>query len=478
MSSRVQKEGVEARESASFSPPKAPSGLALLLVIGPAFVWMGEAIGSGEVILATRFGAVMGTAVLWVPALAIVVKYWIGMAGARYTVCSGEGMMDMFSRLPGPRNWAVWIVLLAQAFAATISTGGLAVAAGTFANALIPALPGFVWSWILAAIAVAIVWSGRFDSLKRVMSALVTVMIIGVGYVAVKASPGLSTIIEGLFGFAIPDIPDWAIATGRIDPSPWKEIAPIMGWAAGGFASQVWYTYWVLGAGYGMTHGRSYGVPADLQALKGMTANTANNVGRWCRVVYADATTALVIGMVTTLSFMLAGATILGPLHVVPEGARVAFDLAGLFGANWGKTGEILFMLAGWAALFSTLLGQLAGWPRLLSDGCRICLPGFGRLAWEKQFRLFLVALLAINFLVTYALGLQPVKLIQTAAFTEGVLLIPLQAIAVFLALYVVLPRLLSKEAAQVLRPNRLFGVPLIIGAVVYLCFIVIRITL
>jgi Mn2+/Fe2+ NRAMP family transporter len=478
MMSQAQKEGAQIKTAPVSSLPDPPRGLALLLLIGPAFVWMGEAIGSGEVILSTRFGAVMGTAVLWVPALAIFLKYWIGMAGARYTVCTGEGMMDMFSRLPGPRNWAVWIVLLAQTFAATISTGGLAVAAGTFANALVPALPGFAWSWILAALAVAIVWSGRFDALKRVMSVLITIMIIGVGYVAVKSSPEVGAIITGLFGFQIPDIPDWAVRTGRIEANPWREMGPIMGWAAGGFASQVWYTYWVLGAGYGMTHGRPYGQPADLQALKQMSSETAGKVRGWCRVVYADATTALVIGLVTTLSFMLAGATILGPLRVVPEGPRVAFDLASIFGAQWGRGGEILFIMAGWAALFSTLVGQLAGWPRLLSDGYRICVPRFGQLAWEKQFHFFLIALLAINFLITYALGLQPVKLIQTAAFTEGVLLVPLQAMAVFLALYLVLPKLLSQEAGQVLRPHRLFGVPLIAGALIYLSFIIARFTL
>jgi hypothetical protein len=251
-----------------------------------------------------------------------------------------------------------------------------------------------------------------------------------------------------------------------------------MGWAAGGFASQVWYTYWVLGAGYGMAHGRPYGQPGDLQALKQMTAETATRVRGWCRVVYFDATTALVIGMVTTLGFMLAGATILNPRHIIPEGPRVAFDLAAIFGTEWGRTGEILFLLAGWAALFSTLLGQLAGWPRLLSDGYRICVPRFGRLAWEKQFRLFLIALLAVNFLITYALGLQPVRLIQTAAFTEGVLLIPLQAVAIFLALYFVLPRMLSEEAREILRPNKLLAVPLLIGAVVYMFFIIARFTL
>lgn len=462
----------------SASIPAPPKGLALLLMIGPAFVWMGEAIGSGEVILSTRFGAVMGTAVLWVPASAIFLKYWMGLAGARYTVCTGEGMMDMFSRLPGPKNWAVWLVLLAQAFAATISTGGLAVASGTFVHALIPALPAYAWSWILAALAVAVVWSGKFDALKRVMSILVTVMICGVGYVALKSSPELGAFFKGLFGFQIPDIPQWAVDTGRISNNPWHELAPIMGWAGGGFASQVWYTYWVLGAGYGMAHGRPYGEAADTNALKQMTSETATKLRGWCRVVYADATTALLIGLAATLSFMIAGAMILGPRKVVPDGPSVAFDLAAIFGAQWGRSGEIVFILAGCTALFSTLIGQLAGWPRLLSDGSRICIPGFGKIEWKNQFRLFLVGLLAINFIVTYVLGGGPVKLIQSAAFIEGVLLLPLQALGGLVGIFIVLPKLLSEDAQRILRPNKIIAVALVIGALAYMAVIIARFTL
>lgn len=98
-----------------------PKGLAVLVFVGPSFIWCAEYIGSGEVILATRTGAILGNSIIWAVVLGIFLKYWIGLCGARYTVCTGEGMIDMFDRLPGPRHWAVWIVLIAQFIAATIS---------------------------------------------------------------------------------------------------------------------------------------------------------------------------------------------------------------------------------------------------------------------------------------------------------------------------------------------------------------------
>ena len=73
----------------------APRGLAVLAVIGPAFVWCAEYIGSGEIILSTRMGAILGYSVLWAPVIGIILKTFIGAGGAHYTVCTGEGMIDM-----------------------------------------------------------------------------------------------------------------------------------------------------------------------------------------------------------------------------------------------------------------------------------------------------------------------------------------------------------------------------------------------
>jgi len=84
-----------------------PKGLAVLALVDPSFVWCAAYIGTGEVILATRTGAILGYSIIWAVVFGIFLKYWIGMCGARYTVCTGEGMIDMFDRIPGPRHWAV-----------------------------------------------------------------------------------------------------------------------------------------------------------------------------------------------------------------------------------------------------------------------------------------------------------------------------------------------------------------------------------
>lgn len=455
----------------------APTGLAILAVIGPSMVWAAEYIGSGEVIVATRTGAILGTGILWALVIGVFLKFWIGMAGGRYTVCTGEGMIDMFDRIPGPPHWVVWIVLVAHLAAGAFSIGALATAAGIFVSSLFPAdrMPEglaehfpTLCGWGVTFFALGVVWSGTFGVLKKVMSFFVLIVVIGVIYVAAHVLPSTAEFLAN-FGFHVPHVPEWALKMEGVSSNPWKEILPLLGWSAGGFASQVWYTYWVIGAGYGATAGRGYGRAADVASLRTMSGETARKVKGWCRVLYSDATLAMVIGIAVTSAFLIAGAGILGPQQTAPDGAQVALKLSSIFSSRWGAAGGFLFVLAGAAALVSTQVGQLAGWPRLLADCFRICIPGFNRkLPWKWQFRLFLLFFMCTNMILVFCFKEKPVFLVQFAAILDGLLLTPMQALCVAGGLFFVMPRILSPEAARVLRPHWIFAVGLIVAFLVF----------
>ena len=57
----------------------APVGLAIFALVGPSMVWAAEYIGSGEVVIATRTGAVLGTSILWAAVIGIFLKFWIAV---------------------------------------------------------------------------------------------------------------------------------------------------------------------------------------------------------------------------------------------------------------------------------------------------------------------------------------------------------------------------------------------------------------
>jgi hypothetical protein len=206
--------------------------------------------------------------------------------------------------------------------------------------------------------------------------------------------------------------------------------------------------------------------------LKNMSFDVAEKVKGWCRVLYVDSTLAMVLGIIITSAFLIAGAGVLRPAEIAPEGPQVAIELSSIFSSKWGSVGGFLFILAGTAALISTQIGQLAGWPRLLADSFRICIPGFGRkFAWKTQFRMFLVFFLCTNMILVLCFNKRPVFLVQTAAILDGLLLTPLQAVWVAMGLFFVMPKLLSKEAFAILRPSRVFGVILVIAFLVFSYF-------
>ncbi|MBM3335137.1 hypothetical protein FJY63_10795 [Candidatus Sumerlaeota bacterium] len=70
--------------------------------------------------------------------------------------------------------------------------------------------------------------------------------------------------------------------------------------------------------------------------------------------------------------------------------------------------------------------------------------------------------------IIVYAMGHNPVFVISLGATLDGILLTPLQAIGVAVGLYFVLPRLVSKEVYETIKPSWVFAPILIVTAIVF----------
>jgi len=290
--------------------------LTILGMLGPAYIWAAEYIGSGEVILSTRLGALFGFSIVWIAVWAIVLKAFIGYGGACYTTFTGEGMIDMIGRIP-PGKWGVWLVGIAELAAGAISIGALITACSVFTNALLPFLSPVLWGWILSAIIIYLIWSGSVDRLKVIQTVMVVIMVLGVLYTGYRLIPSFGSLISGLFVMQIPQVPAWAAEKYKVT-NPLRELVPILGWAGGGFASQCWYTYWTLGAGYGMARLGRQGKAADETLLKEMSVEDANRVKGWLRMVRADTLVASLIGVVVIIGFVSSGAGVLHVKQILP----------------------------------------------------------------------------------------------------------------------------------------------------------------
>jgi Mn2+/Fe2+ NRAMP family transporter len=92
---------------------------------------MVSASGSGELLFTPRVGALYGYALVWALFAAVLLKWVINREVGRYAVCAGVSVLAGFARLPGPRQWALWLILVPQLLVAVASIAGLAGSAAT-----------------------------------------------------------------------------------------------------------------------------------------------------------------------------------------------------------------------------------------------------------------------------------------------------------------------------------------------------------
>src|SRR5687767_14236981 len=216
--------------------PDAPKGKEILRWLGPGFLWMVSAAGSGELLFTPRVGSMYGYSLLWALLAAVVLKWFINREIGRYAVCTGSSVIDGFPKLPGPRNLALWVILVPQLFVAVISIAGLG---GGAATALILLLPGNPTLWMIVSVllAAALVLWGKYKGVEKTSVILASVLSLASIVAAISISPSLVKLAEGLK----PTIPDKANIA---------EILPWLGFMMSGTAGLMWYSYWISAKGY------------------------------------------------------------------------------------------------------------------------------------------------------------------------------------------------------------------------------------
>ena len=71
--------------------------------LGPGMILVGSVVGSGELIVTTKLGAVAGFVLLWFVLLSCFVKVVVQTELARHTIASGQTFLRVFNSLPGPK---------------------------------------------------------------------------------------------------------------------------------------------------------------------------------------------------------------------------------------------------------------------------------------------------------------------------------------------------------------------------------------
>lgn len=189
----------------TFELKTAPTGLGVLKEFGPGIVWAGLAIGGGELVLIPRVGTIYGIMFLWMPLLAIALKYFMLNEIGWWSVMTGTTIYDGLAMIPGPRKWLSWILLFVSLYLGAVHIGGLVAMIGVITFTIVPIFSPFVWSIIMMISYVALTWSKRYGILEKLMLAMVGMLTVTTGIVTISIFPPLAELLKG-FAFQIPSV--------------------------------------------------------------------------------------------------------------------------------------------------------------------------------------------------------------------------------------------------------------------------------
>lgn len=382
------------------SAPQPPRGWQRLAWLGPGFLWMVSAAGSGELLFTPRIASLYGYTLLWALLLAVVLKWVVNREIGRFTVCTGERLLDGFAALPGPRGWALWLLLVPQLAVAVASIAGLA---GGAATAVLLVAPGSLALWTLASIATAgalALW-GRYRGVEWAATALGIALAVAAVAAAVSVGPDTRELGAGF----VPGLP------ADVDH---REVLPWLGFMMSGAAGLVWYSYWLHAKGYGSAARPTDPRQADPQARERLRG--------WVRQMTFDNTVAVAGVVLVTVAFLVLGAELLRPEGLVPEESEIAPVLGRLLGDVWGPAGFWFMVLALFVGFWTTVLTDQDGWGRMFAHGTRR-LPS-GPLARVPERRLQQGFVLGLVVLAPAALFLvvgEPVGLLKLAGAIEAI---------------------------------------------------------
>ncbi len=401
---------------------------ATLRHLGPGMILAGSVVGSGELIVTTKLGAVAGFVLLWFVVLSCAVKVVVQTELARHTVSSGETFLRVFNSLPGPAGarprwltipWmaafvlacvaalatfvrlddssrtlaaALWLGLGAVGVGATVAWLFRSGPASGRRGAAGPAMNWFTWLW-LGSMLLVFVNSGAILGATGQVVELVFPDALGAGgarYWSILVAIACGAL---LLGGTYASLEKLLVAL--VSSFTLFTVACVL------FLQ--WTDYRI--AWPDLASGLALGVPPDLTAPLVLTAlamyagtgvafgemwsytywcvekGYARHVGEprpgtgweraargWIRVMYTDAGVTMVVYTASTICFYLLGAAILHARGLDPDGRETLAVLSSLYTDGLGSWAAGVFVVGAFFVLVSTVLSGAAANSRVLAD--------------------------------------------------------------------------------------------------------------
>ncbi len=324
-------------------PPPAlvkPSVSHLAGYLGPGVIIASVTIGSGELVYASRSGAIFGYGLLWCFLYAGLFKAIQVYTAARHITLTGEHPIATWAEFPGPRLWFPLLIALPAVLLMPIAFSAIPEILGGFVHRLAGMPPsgssvgtwGYlefwinVWSTLLLALCLGLALWSTYAILERVSMVVLGAIVLCVGASVIVFGPDLIQLIKGMFVPRAPVYPDWLLETPRYagefrERSPWLEVSLYFTAVGGGAYDYIGYIGMLREKKWGLA-GRRVATRQELDAaVDGDTDSARDTVLRakqWQRAPLFDVVASFSVVILVTLLFAILATLVLNTQMAVP----------------------------------------------------------------------------------------------------------------------------------------------------------------
>ncbi len=345
-----------------------PEPITLKASIGPSFILLGLALGSGELIMWPYLVSQYGLGIIWGGLVGITFQYFLNTEIMRYTLAWGESVFV------GWRKWGkivpAWFV-----FSTVIpwALPGFVTASSTMLHHVFPSLPINLTAVFLILLTGVIISSGKtlYKTMEVVQKTLLSV---GVPFVAILAlymarGSDWSALFSGLVGVGegYKFLPE-GIMMGA--------FLGAFAYSGGGGNLNLSQSYYIKEKGMGMgkygTGIKALLAGKDSHRIDGhlfsMSATNLSRWSRWWRLVCTEH--AIVFWGVGLLTILMLALLSMATAHGVSSSGGLSFFFkeAEMIAASTHPLLGSLFVIVGALMLFTTQLGVLESASRVIAE--------------------------------------------------------------------------------------------------------------
>ncbi|GBF50547.1 NRAMP-family transporter [Leptospira ryugenii] len=377
-----------------------PSSFTFLKYLGPGLLYAGAAVGVSHLVQSTRAGAMFGYELLIVVLFANLIKYPFFEIGTRYTIVTGNSLLDGYQNLGKAPLWIFFFISVGT-MCIIVATVTL-VTSGLFGIILgIQMEPWLLCVFILGFCTVLLA-VGKFGALDTLMKWIV----IGLTLATITA-----TILS--FFAIVPKLPGDGRSFSIREAADISFLIALMGWMPIPIEAAVWQSDWTLA---------KKEENGELPPMR--WAMLDFKIGYWGTTVLAVFFLALGSNMMyhTGKEFSSSAATFAG-------------ELIQLYTASIGSWAYPIILVAAFFTMFSTTLTCYDAYPRVVANASRRLFPKVKTISLEKLYW-FWIVIVAIGSVTILSVFLTSMKGLVDFATTVSFLNAPILAFIHHLILF------------------------------------------